>query len=160
MYIQPVNHSIKVDGLATFLHPLDYTCNMITPKSHAHQLLNQFIVRMVTNELWIANHMTWSCGWLWSLRATCWRISTLTVMRHLSRIWISTPFTIIHHICTPWGKCRVRPSSGIPITLLSSKSTLDLLLGWRLLWHCSTSSAIPKRHGIRTTRTRLRNTRI
>lgn len=51
MHVQPVEDSIEINRLPTLLHPLNHAGNMVTPESHAYQLLNQFIVRMVAKEL-------------------------------------------------------------------------------------------------------------
>ena len=51
MNIQPVKHRVEVNWLSTILHPLDHTCHMITPESHAHHVLNQLVVRVVAHKL-------------------------------------------------------------------------------------------------------------
>jgi hypothetical protein len=51
MRIQHVNHSIKINRLPAFLHPLDHAGSMVTPETHARQFLNQFSIGMVAKEL-------------------------------------------------------------------------------------------------------------
>jgi len=51
MHIQPVKHSIKINRLPAFLHPLDHARNMVTPETHARQFFDQLSVRVVAKEL-------------------------------------------------------------------------------------------------------------
>lgn len=161
MHIQPVKYRVEINGLSTLLHPLDHTCNMVTPESHAHQFLNQLIVGMVADELRlvrISDHeiKTW---WRVLKGSTCWGISRLSKMR-LGWMMCSSSLTIIHHVCTTrWRKRREVPGRSIHVSWGCRKRALHLL-GWRLLWNCSSSSSISIRYGIGTVRSLWWNSRV
>lgn len=156
MHIQPVKYRIEINGLSTLLHPLDHTHNMVTPESHAHQFLNQLTVGMVADKLrlvGISNHKIMAWGVLKG--STCWRISRLSKMR-LWWMMCSSSFTLIHHVCTTGRKGCERASRSIHFTWWCRKRTLHLL-GWRLLWNCSSRSSIAIGYCVRTARSRWWN---
>lgn len=156
MHIQPVKHAIEVDGLATIFHPLNDASDMVAPESHAHQFLDQLTVGVVSHELRVPDHDIRGCVWwrIWK-RGACGRESALSKVRHLRWIVSSPSFTIIHHVCTRGRKRRVRSRGSIAIPLCTIRA-LDLLR-WELLWRCSASASISKRHGVTKTSSRLRN---
>lgn len=95
--IQPVEHGIEVNGLTTLFEPLDHAHHMIAPEPHAHQLLYQFIVRMVARELWRASHHVTATTHLRirRVRPAWWKMGLL------GQVLRPSPFTLVHHIRIP-----------------------------------------------------------
>lgn len=126
---------------------------MITPVTHAHQFINQFIVGMVAHELRWTTHKIRASIWLWTLKwNTCRRIATaLRKMRWLlrrGRRMCPSSFSFIHHISIPRREGRVGSRSRVSIVGLYSKTALELLR-WRLLLlllNCSTGPTVSVRH--------------
>lgn len=137
--IQPVEHRIKINLLATFLQPPNDTKYVFTPVAHAHQLLDQLIVEMSTR---------WALLYVLHSERRGRRIRTLLEMRLWRRLSPSS-FTIEHHISIS----RASPTWNVAVSWWCSVACLAMLC-WRLLlnWAGPTrSKPVLNRLGTRST---------